>query len=171
MQIILCIILLMYAVTVQCLNYKGQESRTCSLHSVYISDTPVTLNKIKVIKPTMTKQTSSKVILMQSLKDLAVTVFKKKSQRYSLFCFVFSNVEICQLSPLNICKKSNHDLLDVINNCTKFQLNQIWTLFFSVKKLFDIAVTLKYNQSLKVVRMGKGQWVLPSSKDWHLSYL
>ena len=38
-----------------------------------------------------------------------------------------------------------HNLLDVINNCTKLQLNQIRTYHFQLKQ-FDIAVTLKYNK-------------------------
>ena len=50
---------------------------------------------------------------------------------------------------LNICEKTKqwhiHGLLDVVNNPTKFQLNQIGTYNFQLK-LFDTAVTLKYNQ-------------------------
>ena len=84
---------------------------------------------------------------MQSLKDLALMVSKRK-QRIKFF----SNKEICHLSPSNMCKKKEkkkkcnvHDLLDVIKNHTKFKLNQIRTQNFQLK-LFDTAVTLKYNQ-------------------------
>ena len=60
----------------------------------------------------------------------------------------FSNKEICQLSPLNMCKKSKiwyiHDLLDIINNRIKFLLNRIRIYSFQFK-LFDTVVTLKYN--------------------------
>ena len=38
-----------------------------------------------------------------------------------------------------------HHLPDVLNNCTKFQLNPIKTLNLQLK-LFDTAVTMKHNQ-------------------------
>ena len=41
-----------------------------------------------------------------------------------------------------------YDLLDVNKNQTKFKLNQIRTLNFQLK-LFDTAVTLKYNRDRK----------------------
>ena len=53
-----------------------------------------------------------------------------------------------QLSPLKWAKINRsgiHDLLDVINDCTTFQLNQLKTQDFQLKP-FDTAVTLKYNQ-------------------------
>ena len=57
-----------------------------------------------------------------------------------------SNQKTYKLSPLNKCKsQTQYDLLDALNNTTKFQLNQIETLNFQLK-LFDIAVTLKYSQ-------------------------
>ena len=44
---------------------------------------------------------------------------------------VLSNQETDQLYPLNMCESKKewhiHDLLDVLNNPTKFQLNQIRT--------------------------------------------
>ena len=39
-----------------------------------------------------------------------------------------------------------HDLLEVLNNPTKFQLNWIRTTTKNQLKLFNNAVTLKYNQ-------------------------
>ena len=85
---------------------------------------------------------------MQNLKDLALTVSEKKATLRG--CFVlFSNEETCQSTPLNMFKNQKlwyvHDLLDVINNRTKFQLNQIRTELFQLK-LFDTAVILKHNQ-------------------------
>ena len=86
---------------------------------------------------------------MQSLKDLALMVSKKKPK--SKF-FFFSNKEICPLSPLNMCKNQKqwfiYNLLGIFKNVTKFQLHQIRTQIFQWK-LFDTAVTLTYNQ---------GQW-------------
>ena len=65
----------------------------------------------------------SKDIIMLNFKDLALMVPKKKS---TLKVF-FSNEEICQLSLLNICKNQKqwyiHELLEVINNRTKFQID------------------------------------------------
>ena len=49
-------------------------------------------------------------------------------------------------------KRYIHDLHDVLNNATKFQLNQVNTKFF---KLFDTALTLKQSRSVKVVCRGK----------------
>ena len=57
------------------------------------------------------------------------------------------NEKICRLSPLNMCKNKKewyiHDLLNIINNHTKFQHNLIRTKKNSVKT--DTAVSLKYN--------------------------
>ena len=62
----------------------------------------------------------SKVIIVQNLKDLNSVEKKEKK---------FSNEETCQWSPLNMSKNKKwwyiHDLLDVIYNPTKFQLNQM----------------------------------------------
>ena len=49
-----------------------------------------------------------------------------------------------------------HDLLDVINNHIKLQLNQRRNKKFQFKKI--------QLRSLKVVWMGKAKWVLPSRK-------
>ena len=68
---------------------------------------------------------------------------------FLFFCFVFvlccffgffSNEEKFSYFPGYI-----YDLLDVIKNCTKFQLNPISTENFELK-LFDAVVTLKFNQ-------------------------
>ena len=86
-------------------------------------------------------KTKNKVITMQSLKDLAYMVSKKKAK-----VKVFSNKEICQLSPLNMCenKKSCYiqDLLGITPKRTNFKLTPIRTNNFQFKP-FDIAVILK----------------------------
>ena len=38
-----------YVATIQCLSYSGQEAK--KFFAVYESDTPVTLNKVNIIKP------------------------------------------------------------------------------------------------------------------------
>ena len=62
--------------------------------------------------------------------------------------FLF-NQKTRQLSPLNMCKSEKlryiHDILDILNKPTEFQLDQIRTSTFQLK-LFDTAVTLKYGQ-------------------------
>ena len=65
---------------------------------------------------------------MQSLKDLASIVSGKKDNILKFF----SKETICQLSPLNIRNNNKklryiHDLLNVINNHTKSELNWIRT--------------------------------------------
>ena len=50
------------------LNYSGQESKTKSQFMILIYLWP--WNKVKVIKPDKNYYTPSKVIIMQSLKDL-----------------------------------------------------------------------------------------------------
>ena len=97
----------------------------------------------------------------------------------------FSNEKIC-LSPFNTCEKTQtnppsdifkiylmFDLLDVINNRTKFQLHWISTTDtkFSVKTIWHCCDIEILSRSLKVVWMNKAQYVLPSWKVWHLSYL
>ena len=62
--------------------------------AVYISDTPVTLKQSQGHK-TYTNP-DPKVISMQSSKALTLMVSYKKPM---------SNKEICQLSPLSMCKK------------------------------------------------------------------
>ena len=78
---------------------------------------------------------------MHRLKELILMVSEEKT----MLKVFFPNEEICKLSPLNTFENPKkwhiHDLLDVINNYTKFQLNWIWT-----PKNVDTAVTLKYNQ-------------------------
>ena len=60
--------------------------------------------------------------------DLTLTVSEKKTTSEVVF---FPNEEVCQLSPLNKYENQKkwytHYLLDIINNCTKFQLNPIRT--------------------------------------------
>ena len=71
-----------------------QKSRIQNMQFVvYISDT------VKVIKTRATMLTRNKVIIMQSFKDLALMVSDKKPTLK-----FFSNKEVCQISPLNMCK-------------------------------------------------------------------
>ena len=123
-QFILCMVFFMYISTTQHLNYSRQ-SKKHNLQFIFLTHLWL-WNKVKIIKPTMKMHTLSKVIIMQSLKDLALRVSEKKAMLK-----FFSSEEICQLSPLNMRKKSKwwyiHDLLDVINNRTKFHLSLIRT--------------------------------------------
>ena len=75
----------------------------------------------------------------------------------------FPNEEVCQLSPLNMCATQKwyiYDLLDIINYCTKFQLNWIRKSNFQLK-LSDTAVNLKYNQGHRKCYA----WVMLSKYD------
>ena len=63
--------------------------------AVYISDIPVTLKQSQS-QQTYNENVASKVIIMQNLKDLALTVSEKKEM-----LDIFSHEVICQLSPLN----------------------------------------------------------------------
>ena len=66
---------------------------------------------------------------MQSVKNLTRTVSVKKPTREFL-----SNQETHQSSPLNMCESQKyryiHDLLDVLNNPTNFQLYRASTKNF-----------------------------------------
>ena len=102
-QFILCITLLMFKATIQHLNNRRQESKQESknLNLQFRFLTHLwPWHKVKFIKPTTKMYVLSKVIIMQSLKDLAITVSEKKAT-LKVFClFVsFSSVKICQLSP------------------------------------------------------------------------
>ena len=120
-QIILCIIFLMSVSTTQCLKLYRTRIQTRILQFIYMSHL-WPWKKVTAIKPGMTMWTPSKVITMQSLKDLALMVSEKKP--------FFLNDEICQLSPLNMCEKQTnkqtnkqkqwhiHGLLDVIRTRT-----------------------------------------------------
>ena len=110
-----------------CSNYTTFKlQRTRIQHTqfaVYNSDTPVNMQQVKVIKPRMTKQTPSKVVIIQLLEDFASMVSKKEP---------------------TIVKKVIYFMVYFlrINNPVKLQLNQIRTQKFQFK-LFDTAVTLK----------------------------
>ena len=125
----------MYVATIQCLNYSGQESKTCSLQFIFL--TPATL-KQSVIKPTMTTQIPIKVMIMQSLKHLALMVSEKKptfqllSRQGNMSIISLEHVQKKKKQPKKNPKERKkkwyiHDALDVINNHTKFQLNRIKT--------------------------------------------
>ena len=71
--------------------------------------------------------------MMQSVKNLALTMSVKQSTiKGCFFCF-FSNQKTCQLSPLNMReskkKKGGYiqDLLDELNSQTKHQINRLRT--------------------------------------------
>ena len=93
---------LLYVATIQQSNHSRQksESKKHNLHFIFLTHMWL-WNKVKVIKPAMKMLNPSKVIIMQSLKDLALTVSKKKAM---LKCF-FPKEEVCHLSPLNMCEK------------------------------------------------------------------
>ena len=109
---------------------KLQRTRTQSTQfATDISDTPVALKQSQdhqTYNDSGCYVNPKKVIIMQSLKDLALSCQRKKAN----FNF-FPNEKICQLSPLNICKTQKywyiHDLLDVINSSTKFRHDRIRT--------------------------------------------
>ena len=79
---------------------------------------------------------------MQSLKDLALICVSENTKVKVIFqtkkCVVFLAHERKKMWYI-------HDLLDVINNRTKFHLNRIRTYKFHLK-LFDTSVTLRYIQ-------------------------
>ena len=85
---------------------------------------------------------------MQSLKDLAFMVSEKK-QTLKFFSNEKKKKKKSRLSPLNMCETQKewyvHDLLDIINNHTKFKLNWIRRYNFWLK-LCDTAMTLKSSQ-------------------------
>ena len=66
----------MYVATLQSLSYREQESKTRNLQFIFLTHLWA-WNKVKVIKCRMIKLTSSKVMIMQSLKDLALIAFNK----------------------------------------------------------------------------------------------
>ena len=81
-QIILCIIFSMYVATIQCLNYRGQESKACSLHFWHISDLETKSSSSNLewqCRP------PSKIIIMQGLKDLALMMSEKKANDTGVF--------------------------------------------------------------------------------------
>ena len=81
---------------------------------------------------------------MQSLQDLALTVSEKKVT----LRFFQTRKHVNYLPSIYAQIKDKwyiHDLLDVVNNRTKFQLNLTKTSNFQLK-LSGTAVTLQYNQ-------------------------
>ena len=72
----------------------------------------------------------------------------KQKPKLKFFLFFSPDVELCHyLSWLHVKVKQKHihDLVNVINNYTKFQLNRIRIHNFLLK-LLETAVTLKYGQ-------------------------
>ena len=91
-------------------------------------------NKVKVIKPGMNLYAPSKVIIMQSLKALALTVSQKK-----VTLKLFHNNEIHQLSPLYMCENKavlcswstwryqhSYKVSTKSDKKTKFSLTLLW---------------------------------------------
>ena len=76
-QFIVCMILLMYVATIQHLNYSRQ-SKKYNLQFIFLTHL-WPWNEVKVIKIAMKMLTPKKVIIMQSLKDLVLTVPEKKT--------------------------------------------------------------------------------------------
>ena len=100
---------------------RGQESKTYNL--LFTSLTHLwPRNKVKVIKPTKIMQTPSKVIIMKSLRDLALMVSKKKPTLK--FYFKWGNMSII----LNICEIKNSGMYSWSTWCNqeshKFNLIQ-----------------------------------------------
>ena len=94
--------------TIQHLNYKRQESKMHNLQFIFL--TPLwPWNKVKVIKPRMAMLIPSKVIVMQSLNNLASM---KKYVNY--------------LPIISAIIKIFHDLLDVLNKNIKFSVKTVW---------------------------------------------
>ena len=143
-------------------TFKLQRTRTQNmLCAVYISDKPVTLTK--VIKPRKQNDNvePSTVITMQSFKDLALRLSEKKPMLKVLFR---NNEELHQFSPLNMHDHQKRwyipDLLDVLDNPMKSQLNRIRTCIkVSVKTVWHCCDSEVWSRSLKVVWTGKAQWV------------
>ena len=76
-QIILCMLFLVCVSWIQHWNYRGHGSKTRNSQFIFL----IYLrpwNTVKVIKPRMTMQTPSNIVLMQNLKDLALMVSEKK---------------------------------------------------------------------------------------------
>ena len=156
-QFILSINFLMYVTNIQHLICSRKDSKKRNLQFIFKTHT-CDLETFNVIKPTMKMQTPCKVIIMQSLIDFALTVSEKKATLKVLFYlfiyFTWGNTSIISLEYVQKKKRKEkkrryiHDLLDVINNCTKFQVNWIRTSNFQFK-LLNTAVTLKYNRNDK----------------------
>ena len=84
----------------QCLNYSGQESKKQIV--VYDSDTPVTLKQDQGHQTLSDNVNPKEGYNHAKFERSSLMVSEKK--RTLKGCF-FSNEEMCQLSPLNICKK------------------------------------------------------------------
>ena len=95
------------------------------------------------------------------MKDLALTVFQKK-----VTLIFFSNEETYPLPPLNISwstwrNQQSYKVSTLSEKNTKFSVKTVW-------HCCDPEIQ---SRSLKVVKMGKAQWVLSPCKVWHLSYI
>ena len=89
---------------------KHVKSTICT---VYVSDTPVASKQGQSLKPPMTMQSLSKVINMQSLKDLALMESEKRPTFFVVVVF-FPIEEVCNFLSACCCYKKLyiHDLLN-----------------------------------------------------------
>ena len=105
-------------------TFKLQRTRIpYTQFAVYISDTPVTF------KQSQGHQTyNDNVNPKQGYNHAKFERTCSRSVKEKGNVKGFSNKEICPFSPLTMCKNQKqwhiYDLLDVINNCTKFQLHR-----------------------------------------------
>ena len=134
-QRMLCMTFWVYVRTIQRLNYSGQEHtrHTCDLETrsrssnlVQLLDTKQGYNNAKFEKP-----------CLNSVRDKA---------NEKCFCQIRKHANLSPSKMYTSKEKKKkwriHDLLNVLNNPTKFQLNQIRTKKIQLK-LFDTVVTLK----------------------------
>ena len=114
--------------------------------AVYISDTPVTLKQSQGHQTYNEngdpKQTYDQVKFQRSCFNCVQEKANVKS-----FFQTRKYVNYLPWTCAKVKKKKivvSYDLLNIVNNCTKFQHNLIKTYIFQFK-VFDTAVTLKYN--------------------------
>ena len=118
--------------------------------------------KVKVIKSTVKMAT-----IMQSLKDLDFTLSDKKGN-LKVF-FKWGNLSIISLQHVWKSKIVVY-LWSMWGNQKAFKVKNK-NIKFSVETDCHCCDLEAQSRSLKVVWMGKPQWVLPLCKVWHLSYI
>ena len=96
-------------------------------YSTYISDTPVTL---KQGESHQTKNDNVDPKQGYNYAKFERSCFNGVREKHNIIFFV-SNQEICKLSPLDMCYHQKrwyiYELLEILNNPMKCQLNQIRT--------------------------------------------
>ena len=121
---ILCIMLFMYVAAIQRLNYWGQESRTRNLQFLFLTHL-WPWNKIKVIKPTMKMDTLSKIIIMQSWKNLALMMSEKKLTLHTRFTQIILCVTFL-MHVVTIQRKSYSGQESQMYNFLFISLTNLW---------------------------------------------